>query len=462
MLLKLLSFYLIERDQLRPEKAMQIHYTQAGGITGHVMLFCMVIIYTFAHQKIRHQSYEAFQWSHRLFLVFLLAAWSHGSGCFIRNTVQPYEITDPKDYWAHCVGYQSWRWETWFSVLYILERIYAHFYCQQKVHVSRVLQHPSNVLEIQFDREGMEYRAGQWVFIKCPTLSKSQWHPFSISSCPYDPYVSVHIRQVGDFTRAIGDCFKPGIKPDYDNMDFDPLQRTTSIITVRDQYQEMPQIIVEGPYGSPAEDIFGNEVAILVGAGIGVTPWASVLKSLWHMRDPRFRGAGHRLRRVEFIWTCKGLTEFEWFQNLITSLNDQSLALDSSDRSIRLYCHTFITRPDDASLKVYKEALERRKTVRSVRSMAHQDRLKRIDSGKKMREHNNIHTGRPDFKQIFRDIRDDLEIARDNSSLRGRLARRNQIAVNFCGPKPMAKDIKAACVEMTTNDVKFKFKKESF
>lgn len=33
----------------------------------------------------------------------------------------------------------------------------------------------------------------------------------------------------------------------------------------------MPKIKVDGPFGAPAEDVFRSEVAVLVGAGIGVT-----------------------------------------------------------------------------------------------------------------------------------------------------------------------------------------------
>ena len=451
------SFYLIEKDQLRPEKAMQIHYTQAAGITGHIMIFCMVIIYTFAHENIRRQAFEAFQWGHRLYIIFLFAAWTHGAGCFVRNTVEPYYITDPKNYWAHCVGYQSWRWETWFSVLYILERLYAHFYYHRRVGVSTVLLHPSNVLEIRFDKGGMNYRAGQWIFLKCPAVSNIQWHPFSISSCPYDSYVSVHIRQAGDFTKDFRDLFNDRVTPAYDIGDFDPSVRAASIIQARPLTQEMPEIIIEGPYGSPAEDMFGNEVAVLIGAGIGVTPWASVLKSLWHLRDHKISKAGHRLRRVEFIWTCRDLTMFEWFQNLITSLNEQSLALKSSDKSIRVSCHTYITRPTDAEKSAYKNNQEAVGGYRSVGTMLDPHHITT-----KRQQYNNVHIGRPNFKTIFRDIRDNFNIATDNSSLRGRLRGRDQIGVNFCGPKSMARDVRLACTEATTADVKFRFTKEAF
>ena len=39
-------------------------------------------------------------------------------------------------------------------------------------------------------------------------------------------------------------------------------------------------VYVDGPYGSSAQEIFDARTALLVGAGIGVTPYASVLKNI--------------------------------------------------------------------------------------------------------------------------------------------------------------------------------------
>ena len=42
------------------------------------------------------------------------------------------------------------------------------------------------------------------------------------------------------------------------------------------------RVAVDGPFGTASEDVFDYEVDILVGAGIGVTPFASVLKDIWY------------------------------------------------------------------------------------------------------------------------------------------------------------------------------------
>lgn len=42
------------------------------------------------------------------------------------------------------------------------------------------------------------------------------------------------------------------------------------------------QIFLDGPYGEGHQDWFKFEVSVLIGAGIGVTPFASILKDIVH------------------------------------------------------------------------------------------------------------------------------------------------------------------------------------
>lgn len=49
---------------------------------------------------------------------------------------------------------------------------------------------------------------------------------------------------------------------------------------------------MDGPFGTVSEDVFQYEVAVLVGAGIGVTPFASILKSIWY----KFQHTDHNLK----------------------------------------------------------------------------------------------------------------------------------------------------------------------
>jgi NADPH oxidase len=136
------SFYNVERSQVRPEAAVQIHYSQAGGITGHVMLFCMLLMYTTAHANIRKQSYETFWYTHHLFVPFFLALYTHATGCFVRDVTNPVSPFAGHAFWNHCIGYEGWRWELWVGGIYLMERIYREIRSRRDTEVTRVIKHP--------------------------------------------------------------------------------------------------------------------------------------------------------------------------------------------------------------------------------------------------------------------------------------------------------------------------------
>ena len=43
-----------------------------------------------------------------------------------------------------------------------------------------------------------------------------------------------------------------------------------------------PQCFIDGPYGTGTREVFNAEHAVLIGSGIGVTPMASILQSVWY------------------------------------------------------------------------------------------------------------------------------------------------------------------------------------
>lgn len=63
--------------------------------------------------------------------------------------------------------------------------------------VFQVVKHPSRVVELQMKKKGFEMEAGQYIFIKCSTISRTEWHPFTLTSSPEEDYFSVHIRIAG-------------------------------------------------------------------------------------------------------------------------------------------------------------------------------------------------------------------------------------------------------------------------
>jgi hypothetical protein len=93
----------------------------------------------------------------------------------------------------------------------------------------------------------------------------------------------------------------------------------------------LPRIYIDGPFGSASEDVFKYEVALLVGAGIGVTPFASILKSIWYRLNYPQRKS--RLQKVYFFWVCRDFGSFEWFRSLL-------MAIEAQDIDNRIEIHT--------------------------------------------------------------------------------------------------------------------------
>lgn len=121
---------------------MQIHFTRAGGVTGHVMLLCMMLMYTTAHSRIRQQAFETFWYAHHLFIPFMLALYTHATGCFVRDTLTPYSPFAGKPFWDHCLGYEGWRWELVAGALYLLERLYREIRSRRETLITKVIRHP--------------------------------------------------------------------------------------------------------------------------------------------------------------------------------------------------------------------------------------------------------------------------------------------------------------------------------
>uniref|UniRef100_L7J2T3 Cytochrome b-245 heavy chain subunit beta n=1 Tax=Pyricularia oryzae (strain P131) TaxID=1143193 RepID=L7J2T3_PYRO1 len=422
------NFFNVERLQIRAQTAVQIHYAQPGGATGHMMLLCMLLMYTTAHHRIRQQSFETFWYTHHLFIPFFLGLYTHTVGCFVRDTVEPHSPFAGDEYWNHCIGYLGWRWELWTGGFYLLERLYREIRAR-------------HVVEIQFNKPSFKYKAGQWLFLQVPSVSKYQWHPFTITSCPYDPYVSVHVRQVGDFTKALGDATGAGAAQAKLYEGVDPMGMYEVALQ---NGQQMPMLRIDGPYGAPAEDVFENEIAVLIGTGIGVTPWASILKNIWHLRNGP--NPPTRLRRVEFLWVCKDTSSFEWFQTLLSSLEQQSTdaaGLPGGNGVEFLKIHSYLTQKLDMDTT-------QNIVLNSVGAA--------LDPLTELKSRTNF--GRPNFAKLFASMRDGIMDRTYLSGLEGSM--KTTVGVYFCGPSAAARDIKAACKTASVNEVEFRFWKEHF
>jgi predicted ferric reductase len=170
-----------------------INFRTGPGATGYVMLICLMAMAFTALEKPRRKNHERFWYTHHLMFIFFFAWSFHGAFCMIKPDTPPF-----------CSGIGVF-WKYWLvgGVLYFTERLLREVRGTHKTYISKVIQHPSKVCEIQIRKEHFSPKAGQYIFLCCPEISLWQYHPFTLTSAPEEEYLSIHIRCVGDFTNAL-------------------------------------------------------------------------------------------------------------------------------------------------------------------------------------------------------------------------------------------------------------------
>lgn len=296
---------------------LEANFLTGPGWSGWIMLITLMTMLATSIEKPRRANYERFWYTHHLFIIFFMFWSIHGAFCMIKTDSAPF-----------CFGTGVF-WEYWMfgGFAYLLERVLREIRGTHKTYVSKVIHHPSNVCEIQIKKEHTKTNAGQYIFLCCPEISIWQYHPFTLTSAPEEDYISVHVRMVGNFTKALGKVL--GADPANPPNKKDDRTATTNNGSLQ---RILPRLYIDGPFGSASEDVFKFETAILVGAGIGVTPFASILKSIWYRMSNPNPANRSRLRKVYFFWVCRDFGSLEWFKSLL-------LAIEAQDREHNIEIH---------------------------------------------------------------------------------------------------------------------------
>jgi len=348
-------------------------------------------MFTAAVESVRRPNFELFWYTHHLFVVFLALICAHGAG----------HIFGPPEFWA---------WILPSCIAYLIERLIRLVRGYQSTMLHLALAHPSNVIEIQMQKSKFKFKTGQYLYLNCPYIARHEWHPFTISSAPEEDFVSVHIRVVGDWTgklsKLLNEHQKLGVV-------------TEDMFTAPNG---MPILRIDGPFGAASEDIFKFEVVMLIGAGIGVTPFASILKSIRYRIEAQ-QATGQMdipITKAYFYWIAREKNSFEWFLELLSTLED-------SGANDVLELNTYLT-----SVKGPAEDAD---------AEYGRDPITGLRSGS--------HYGRPDFDDIF--------------SEKAGLHPNERIGVFFCGPQVMSKLLYKMCRKYTQKTTtKFHYHKENF
>ncbi|KAI9745869.1 MAG: hypothetical protein M1818_000550 [Claussenomyces sp. TS43310] len=399
------------------------NFVTGPGWSGYVMLIALMAMALTSYEKARRANFECFWYTHHLFVVFFVFWAIHGAFCMIQPDFAPFCVSVGST--AVGVFWQYWMYG---GYVYLLERVAREIRGRHRTYISKVIQHPSGVCEIQIKKEHTKTRPGQYIFLCCPEVSIWQYHPFTLTSAPEEDFISVHIRMQGDFTRALGRAL--GCEPDGPKAEKVDSSQVVGVNTNNPGFKDvdpairrvLPRVYVDGPFGSASEDVFKYETSVLVGAGIGVTPFASILKSIWYRVN--YPQKKTRLRKVYFFWICRDFGSFEWFRSLL-------LAIEAQDMENHIEIHAYLTakiKPDDATNIMINDANSDLDAITGLRAPTN--------------------FGRPNWSAVFQSIR--------------KIHSPGATGVFFCGPKGLGSQLHAKCNEFSDPDFQFYWGKENF
>ncbi|BBH08179.1 Riboflavin synthase-like superfamily protein, partial [Prunus dulcis] len=351
--------------------------TGAEGVTGILMVILIAISFTLAARRFRRNmvrlpapfnkltGFNAFWYSHHLLGLVYVLLLIHGSCLYLAH--KWYEKT-------------TWMYISVPLLLYIAERSVRTCRSQHySVKILKVLVLPGNVISLIMSKPpGFKYKSGQYIFLQCPTISPFEWHPFSITSAPGDDHLSVHIRTVGDWTKELKRVIAEG--DDSTSVDHQArlVQHMYGNINVVDEHQcSQPRLFVDGPYGAPAQEYRNYDVLLLVGLGIGATPFISILRDLLNSTktaeeqmirrqpeqfyifkfDTRDKKKSQRNTNAHFYWVTREPGSFEWFKGVMDEIAEM-------DQKGQIELHNYLT-------SVYEEGDARSTLITMVQALNH-------------------------------------------------------------------------------------------
>ncbi|RWW01026.1 hypothetical protein GW17_00035956, partial [Ensete ventricosum] len=228
-----------------------------------------------------------------------------------------------------------------------------------------------------------------------------------------------------------------------------------------------PRVLIDGPYGAPAQDYKKYEVVLLVGLGIGATPFISIVKDIVNNmkqleslelgdveEDLENRGgssnsnSGHhnrgastsvsvsstssfRTRRAYFYWVTREQDSFEWFRGVMNEVAE-------TDKKGVIELHNYCT-------SVYEEGDARSALIAMLQSLNHAKHGVDVVSGTRVKSH----FARPNWRNVYK------RIALNH--------RDKRIGVFYCGAPALTKELRQLAQDFSHKTAtKFDFHKENF
>lgn len=243
-------------------------------VFGELALLTFLAIGLTSMPFIRRRWYELFYYTHQLFMVAVIFAIMH---------------------WAPIIW---WILPTF--AVYLVNRLLSSTSAFAPVDIKECTPIANDLVKIVIARsthqEG-DYKVGQFVYMNVPSISKLQWHAFTIASSPQTSAstLTILIKSLGGWTNDLvhyaEDCKRHNL---------------------------LPTIYMDGFYGSSLSAYEEYSTVCLLGGGIGVTPLLAILEDM----AAKLSLSQPLRQKVVFVFTFRELTLLEEVHPLLLKIRE--------------------------------------------------------------------------------------------------------------------------------------------